>query len=80
MPFGIASEPAIWQRTIEEMLQGILGVHVVLDDMIITGKDDQEHLQNLDKVLARLEEYGLRLNLDKMSIFQRQCYILWTHY
>ena len=70
MQFGIASAPAIWQRTIEEVLQGFLGVHVVLDDMIITGKDDQEHLQNLDKVLARLEEYGLRLNLDKCQFFK----------
>jgi hypothetical protein len=26
MQFDIASAPAIWQRTIEEMLQGILGV------------------------------------------------------
>jgi hypothetical protein len=24
----------------------------MLNDMAITGKDDQEHLQNLDKVLA----------------------------
>ena len=45
MPFGIASAPAIWQRTIEEVLQGIPGVQVMSDDMIITGKDDQEHLQ-----------------------------------
>lgn len=70
MPFGIASAPAIWQRTIEEVLQGIPGVQVMLDDMIITGKDDQEHLQNLDKVLARLEEYGLRLNLNKCQFFK----------
>lgn len=26
MPFGITSAPAIWQRTIEEVLQGIPGV------------------------------------------------------
>ena len=57
MPFGIASAPAMCQRTIEEVLQGITGVQVMLDDMIITGKDDQEHLQNIDEVLARLEEY-----------------------
>jgi hypothetical protein len=56
MPFGIASAPAMCQRTIEEVLQGITGVQVMLDDMIITGKDDQEHLQNIDEVLARLEE------------------------
>ena len=42
----------------------------MLDDMAITGKDDQEHLQNLDKVLARLEEYGLPLNLDKCQFFK----------
>jgi hypothetical protein len=70
MPFGIASAPAIWQRTIEEVLQGIPGIQVMLDDIVITGKDDQEHLQNLDKVLARLEEYGLRLNLDKCQFFK----------
>lgn len=57
MPFGIASVPAMCQRTIEEVLQVITGVQVMLDDMIITGKDDQEHLQNLDEVLGRLEEY-----------------------
>jgi endonuclease IV len=58
------------QRTIEEVLQGNPSVQVMLDDMAITGKDDQEHLQNLDKVLARLEEYGLRLNLDKCQFFK----------
>jgi hypothetical protein len=55
MPFGIASAPAIWQRTIEEVLQSIPGIQVMLDDMIITGKDDQEHLQNLEKVLSNLK-------------------------
>ncbi|XP_062605742.1 uncharacterized protein K02A2.6-like [Saccostrea cucullata] len=29
--------------------------------MIITGKDEAEHLRNLDAVLGRLAEYGLRL-------------------
>ena len=58
------------QRTIEEELQGIPSVQVMLDDMAITGKNDQEHLQNLEKALARLEEYGLRLNLDKCQFFK----------
>ena len=42
----------------------------MLDDMITTGKDTQEHLENLDEVLSRLEEYGLRLNLDKCEFFK----------
>ena len=44
--FGVASAPAIWQRSMDMVLQGILGVKCIIDDMIITGKDDAEHLHN----------------------------------
>lgn len=37
--------------------------------MIITGKDEAEHL-NLDAILGRLAEYGLRVNLVKYQIFK----------
>jgi hypothetical protein len=51
--FGIASAPAIWQRTIDQILQGLKGVYCILDDMVITGKDDKQHLNNLSKVLVK---------------------------
>ena len=35
--YGILSAPAIWQRTIDQILQGIPGVQCILDDMVITG-------------------------------------------
>ncbi|XP_048775178.2 uncharacterized protein K02A2.6-like [Ostrea edulis] len=70
MAFGIASAPAIWQRTIEQILQGVPGTQCILDDMVITGKTDEEHLQNLEKVLQRLSEYGLRENLNKCEFFK----------
>ena len=38
--FGIASAPAIWQRTIDQILQGLTSVNTILDDMIITGRGD----------------------------------------
>ena len=44
--FGVASTAAIWQRTIEQVLDGIQS-WCILDDMVITGKTDGEHLQNL---------------------------------
>ena len=68
--FGIASAPAIWQRTMEQILQGIPGVQCLLDDMIITGKTDAEHLANLEEVLERLQRYGLKANLSKCHVFQ----------
>ena len=49
--FGIASAPAIWQRAIDQVLQGIPGVQCILDDITITGKTDTEHLEHLEAVL-----------------------------
>ena len=41
--FGVASAPAVWQRAIDQVLQGIPNVQCILDDMILTGKNDLEH-------------------------------------
>jgi hypothetical protein len=68
--FGIASAPASWQRAMDQILQGLSGVQCVLDDMIITGKSDDEHLQNLENVLQRLQDNGLRANIEKCSFLQ----------
>ncbi|CAC5399296.1 unnamed protein product [Mytilus coruscus] len=70
MAFGIASAPAIWQRTIEQILSGIPGTQCLLDDMIITGSTDEEHLNNLESVLKRLNQYGLKANIDKCEFFK----------
>ena len=51
-------------------MQGIPGVQCLLDDMIITGKTDAEHLANLEEVLERLQRYGLKANLSKCHVFQ----------
>ena len=68
--FRIASAPAIWQRTTEQILQELDGVYCILDDMVITGKDDKQHLNNLSKVLQRVEEFNLRVNKSKCYFFE----------
>lgn len=37
LPFGVASAPSIFQRTMDNLLQGIAKVCVYLDDILITG-------------------------------------------
>ncbi|UYV73340.1 K02A2.6-like [Cordylochernes scorpioides] len=70
LPFGIASAPAIWQRIIEQILSGIPGTLVYLDDILITGESEADHLRNLEAVLNRLNEYGLKANREKCNFFQ----------
>ncbi|CAK1603709.1 unnamed protein product [Parnassius mnemosyne] len=45
----------------EYVLAGLNGVHFLLDDILITGKDDAEHLDRLHQVLQRLQDAGLTL-------------------
>ena len=61
LPFGIASAPALFQKAIEQILQGIPGVQSYLDDILVTGKTDEDHLSNLESVLKRLSEFGLKI-------------------
>lgn len=66
---GVASAPAIWPQTMDQVLQGVSGMQCYLDD-IVTGAIDEEHLENLRQVLKRLEEYGLRVRRGKCEHFK----------
>ena len=65
LPFGVASAPSMFQRIMESILQGLPNVSVYIDDILVTGKTPLEHLSNLDTVLTRLEQAGLRLKRKK---------------
>ena len=68
--FGVTSCPAIWQRAIDQVLQGVPDTQCSLDDMIITGKTDKGHLENLEKLLKRLQDAGLKANKEKCEFFR----------
>jgi len=65
LPFGVASAPTIFQRIIEGMLKGIPGVCIYLDNILITGKTEEEHLTNLEQVLKQLEAAGMHLKCNE---------------
>ena len=65
LPFGVSSAPGIFQRVMESLLGSIPGVVVYLDDILITGPSEQEHLDTLEAVLQKLQEAGIKLRNDK---------------
>ena len=46
-------------------MQDIPGVVAYIDDVLITGEDEEKHLQALEEVLRRFNESGLRLHREK---------------
>ena len=72
LPFGVSAAPAIFQRTMETIVQGLPGVCVYLDDILIIGKSNEEHLVNLSAVLCRLATAGMKLKSDKCSFLLQE--------
>ena len=63
--FGLKSLPQCFQRLVETVLQGIPGVQVYLDDVLVTGATRQEHDERFDIVMKRLKDVNITLNSDK---------------
>lgn len=67
LPFGVSAAPGIFQRTMETLLKGCPGVSIYIDDILVTGATYKEHLENLNRVLERLVQANLKLNLIKCA-------------
>ena len=71
LPFGVASAPAIFQRLMDRILQGIPRVICYIDDILVTGASEADHLHNLGEVLKRLDDRGFRLKKSKCNFMAR---------
>jgi hypothetical protein len=72
-PFGLAGAPSTFQRFINMTLQEFQDfVSAYVDDILIfTDGSREEHEQKVAKVLQRLEEAGLHLDIDKCEFSVR---------
>ena len=69
LPFGVNSACGIFQRIMDNLVRGIPGTAIYLDDILVTGRNDEEHAKNLDAVLQRIQNSGLRLREGKCQFF-----------
>ena len=72
LPFGVKSAPGIFQQIMDAMICGLKGVAAYLDDVIVTGRTDAEHRQNLEALLRRIQEYGFHVRMEKCNFLMPQ--------
>ena len=70
LPFGISTAPSLWQKAMAQIFQGLQGVIVFIDDILVTGRTREEHTRNLRNVLDHLRQAGLHLRKSKCLFFQ----------
>lgn len=70
LPFGIHCAPSIFQNIIEQLFSNIPGVVAFLDDILVTGRNAQEHLDRLERVFEKLKGCGLKVRQEKCTFFQ----------
>lgn len=64
LPFGLTNAPAVFQRTMQKVLNELIGIDclVYLDDIIIFSKTKKDHINKLRRVFSRLQKFNLKLN------------------
>ena len=65
LPFGICSAPEVFQNRMSKVLQGLEGVVCQIDDILVYGKDAEDHDVCLQAVLKHLQEAKVTLNTEK---------------
>ena len=66
MPFGLKNAPAVFQRTMEEVLRGCYHcASPYIDDILVFSKDGKEHESHLREVLDALRSHGLTVKINK---------------
>jgi transposase InsO family protein len=68
-PFGISSASEVFQKRMNDILEGLEGVLCLIDDILVFGKDQAEHDSRLHAVLQRLRYANVTLN-DKCAFSQ----------
>ena len=69
LQYGVHSAPGMFQREMEKRLSLIPYLTVRIDDILITDRNRDEHLANLQETLRIIKACGLRLKKEKCVFF-----------
>ena len=74
IPFGLSNVPAGFQRFMDQCLDGLRNdvCTPYLDHVIVYSKDFDSHLADIQRVLRRLRENGIKLKPSKCELFKKR--------
>ena len=72
LPFGTSVSSELFQKHLDQALEGLQGVIGVSDDVIVHGKDAEDHDKNLTSLLEKCRTLGIKLNKDKAELRKTQ--------
>ena len=67
LPYGISSGSEKFQKCMSRILEGLEGVECNIDDVLVHAPTRELHDDRLEKVLERLTNAGVTLNIDKCT-------------
>ena len=76
LTYGVKVAPAQFQAAMDKILAGVPNVCCYIDDILVATKDESKHLEILEKVLARLEKYNVKLNKTKCHFLKKEAQYL----
>ncbi|XP_076053628.1 uncharacterized protein LOC143032638 [Oratosquilla oratoria] len=70
LPFGLTNAPAVFNRTMRDVLHDVPGTEVFVDDVLVHTESFEEHMVVLRKVLERLSAAGMTVKPSKTELGQ----------
>ena len=77
---GVTKGVPAFQRTIDRIIDGLVGVVVDIDDVVVGGTTKAEHDANLQAFIARTKDFGLVLNRAKCKFNTQDLKFLGHHF
>jgi hypothetical protein len=67
MPFGLKNACATFRRCMRRVFGELIG-HIIeeyIDDIVVKSRKTRDLVSDLTKVFAKLQQHGVKLNLEK---------------
>ncbi|XP_072403174.1 uncharacterized protein [Diabrotica undecimpunctata] len=72
LPYGLSNSQDLFQEQVERNFGDLENVQILHDDMIVVGRDKEEHEKAVAQVIKRAKKTGAKFNKEKFQYCQRQ--------